>query len=85
MRRGPFEQRVGGHGVDDPVGSHTALSGAVGAVGLPFELGDRVGVGADRDAQPGRDRFGEDPFGRVEPFGPAIDFERSIELLDTLR
>ena len=54
--------------------------GAVGAVGLPLELLGRVRVGADRDPQAGLDRLGQDPFGRIEPLGPAVDLERGVEL-----
>ena len=61
VRAAPREQVVGRHRVHDLVGRHAALRGAVGAVGLPFELVGRVRVGADRDAQPASTALVENP------------------------
>ena len=57
------------------------LGGPVASVGLPFELARGVGVGVDREVAVVGDGQVEQFAGRVEPFRPAVDLDRGLELL----
>ncbi|CKS37599.1 Uncharacterised protein [Mycobacterium tuberculosis] len=49
MRPGPRQERVGRPGVDDPVGGHLRVQGALGALAEEVQLAGCVRVGVDAE------------------------------------
>src|SRR5690606_17821883 len=78
--RGPVDEVVGAHGVDDAAGLDVVAGRLVAAVDLPLHLAGRVGVGVDGEAQIPLQRQLHQLVGRVLALGAAVDLEGGVEL-----